>query len=181
MKWRKALFPLILTGLIIALSWPWLPTAGPEDSPDITLKTINGSAVALKELRGRPVLVTFWSTTCPTCLNEMPHLAELYRELSPRGLEIIGIAMYHDPPNRVLNLYRKRGIPYTIALDIDAEAARAFGNVRVTPTSFLIDPDGMIVYRNSGVMHMESVRLKIMDMLAGGNRSAPATGTGDTG
>ena len=59
MKWRKALVPLTLAGLIVALSWPWLPTAGPEESPDITLKTIDGSAVALKELRGLPVLVTF--------------------------------------------------------------------------------------------------------------------------
>ena len=181
MKWRKLLVPLVMAALVAALSWVWLPTAGPVASPDITLKSIDGRAIALKELHGRPVLITFWATTCPTCLNEMPHLAELYRELSPRGLEIVGIAMYHDPPSRVLALQRSRDIPYIIALDIEAEASRAFGNVRVTPTSFLIDPDGRVVYRNRGVMNLENVRRQILDMIAKHNRTAPESGSGETG
>ncbi len=74
--------------------------------------------------------------------------------------------MYYDPPNRVLKLQQQQDIPYTITLDVQAEASRAFGNVRVTPTSFLIDPDGRIVYRNSGRMHLEKVREKILVMLA---------------
>lgn len=181
MKPSRLLVPLLIAGLIAALSWLWLPTAGPAASPDITLQSIDGRTIALHSLRGRPVLVTFWSTTCPTCLREMPHLAELYRELSPRGLEIIGIAMYHDPPDRVLAVHRSRGIPYTIALDIQAEASRAFGHVRVTPTSFLIDPDGWIVYRNSGVMNLENVRQKILDMIARHKLTTPESGTVETG
>ncbi len=181
MKPSRFLVPLLIAGLVAVLSWLWLPTAGPVASPDITLKSIDGRAIALKDLRGRPVLVTFWATTCPTCLKEMPHLADLYRELSPRGLEIIGIAMYHDPPNRVLALHKSRGIPYPVVLDIEAEAARAFGDVRITPTSFLIDPDGLIVYRNSGVMNLENVRRKVLEMIAKHKRTAPESGTGGTG
>ena len=171
MKPSRLLVPLLIAGLVAVLSWLWLPTAGPVASPDITLKSIDGRAIALKDLRGRPVLVTFWATTCPTCLKEMPHLADLYRELSPRGLEIIGIAMYHDPPNRVLALHKSRGIPYPVALDIEAEAARAFDDVRITP----------IVYRNSGVMNLENVRRKVLDMIAKHRRTAPESGTGETG
>jgi peroxiredoxin len=166
MRRRKLVAPLGIIVLVAALGWLWLPKTGPVASPDITLSSIDGRAIALQELRGRPVLVTFWATSCPGCLREIPHLAELYRELSPRGLVVIGIAMYYDPPNRVLKLQQQQDIPYIITLDLQAEASRAFGNVRVTPTSFLIDPDGRIVYRNSGRMHLEKVREKILVMLA---------------
>ena len=124
MKATRILLPLFIVALVAALGWLWLPTAAPVPGPDITLRTLDGRAVSLRQLQGRPVLVTFWASTCATCLKEMPHLAELYRELSPQGLEIIGIAMYYDPPNRVLSVQRSRDIPYTVALDIEADAAR---------------------------------------------------------
>lgn len=181
MKLTGLLVPLAIAGLVAALGWLWLPASGPAASPDITLRSIDGRTISLNQLRGRPVLVTFWATTCAGCLKEMPHLAELYRDLSPQGLEVIGIAMYYDPPNRVLALHKSRGIPYTVALDVQADASRAFGNVRVTPTSFLIDPDGRIVYRNSGAMDLENVRRKILDMIAKRNRTVPESGAGVTG
>ena len=181
MKPARFLVPLAIAGLIAGLGWFWLPTAGPVASPDITLRSIDGRAIALNRLRGRPVLVTFWASTCTGCLKEIPHLADLYRDLSPKGLEVIGIAMYYDPPNRVLALQKSRDIPYTIALDVQADASRAFGDVRVTPTSFLIDPEGQIVYRNSGVMNMEHVRRKVLDMIAKHKRAAPESAPGETG
>ena len=83
-------------------------------------------------------------------MREIPHLADLYEEFGPHGLEIIGIAMYYDPPNQVVEMTRRSGIPYPIALDVRAEAARAFDNVRLTPTNFLIAPDGRIVRQKIG-------------------------------
>jgi peroxiredoxin len=95
----------------------------------------------------------------------MPHLVDLYRELSPRGLEIVAIAMHYDPPNQVLAMREARDIPYTVALDIHADAARAFGNVRLTPTAFLIAPDGRIVYHKTGELPFERLRQDIATML----------------
>ena len=117
-------------------------------------------------MRGRPVLVNFWATTCPGCVKEIPHLAELYRALAPDGLEIIGVAMAYDPPNLVIELSKARRIPYPIALDIKGEAARAFGDVRVTPSSFLIGPDGRIMHRKIGELDMDKLRSLLEDMLA---------------
>jgi peroxiredoxin len=181
MKLSRRLVPLAIVLLVGLMGWLWLPSFTPEPGPDITLSSIDGRAVSLKQLHGRPVLVTFWASTCPGCLKEIPHLAELYRELSPQGLEVIGIAMHYDPPNRVLSVHRSQNIPYTVALDIQADASRAFGDVRMTPTSFLIDPDGQIVYRNSGMMNMGKVRRKILEMIAKHKRPAPESGTGKTG
>jgi peroxiredoxin len=137
-----------------------------ERVPDISLMSIDGEELRLSAYRGRPLLVTFWSTTCPSCVREIPHLIQLYRELEPGGLEIIGITMAHDPPNQVLAMRKSQGIPYPVTLDIQADAARAFGNIRVTPTSFLIAPNGRVVERRIGLLDMPDMRREILAMIA---------------
>ncbi len=140
--------------------------------PDIHLHFIDGRKVELKSLLGQPILVTFWSTTCATCINEMPHLVALYNEFHQDGLEIIGIAMPYDPPNRVVALSEKRKLPYPVALDIAGLATKRFGNVSVTPTSFLIDAEGNIVQHKVGQMNVEQLRTDIKALL-----QTPATTT----
>jgi len=165
MKRKGTLLSLFALALLGTLGYLWLAPAGLKTSPDISLVTIDGEQLQLASLRGRPLLVTFWATTCPACIREVPHLIELYEELAPQGLEIIGIAMDYDPPNRVLAMRNARNIPYPVALDIHAEAARAFGNVRLTPTAFLIAPDGRIIYRKTGEMNMTQLRQDILGLL----------------
>ena len=137
----------------------------PSRAPDIHLNFINGQTVNVHSYKGKPLLVTFWSITCTFCLEEIPALTRLYNELNPHGLEIIGIAMSYDPPNRVIELSEKRKIPYSIALDINSNAEKAFGNIRTTPTSFLINSDGKIVQHNVGTMNMKKLRSKIKRLL----------------
>ena len=165
MKTREAQITLFAVTLLGALAWLWFAPASLKTSPDISLLTIKGEEIQLAGLQGKPVLVTFWATTCPGCIKEIPHLIELYDELAPQGLEIIGITMDYDPPNRVLAMSNARNIPYPIALDIHANAARAFGNVRLTPTSFLIAPDGRIVYQKTGTINMARLREDILGLL----------------
>ena len=112
------------------------------------------------------MLVTFWATTCAGCAKEMPHLVTLYEEFAPQGLEIISIAMSYDPPNQVLEMTKRKQIPYPIALDIDGSVANAFGNVTLTPTSFLIAPDGTIVKHKIGKMDMKKIKDYVIAMLA---------------
>jgi peroxiredoxin len=157
-----AVFALALFGL---LGYLWLTPSGLKQAPELGFTTMQGAEIQLAELRGRPVLVTFWATTCPGCMEEMPHLIELYRELQPRGLEIIGVAMYYDPPNQVQTVRERFQVPYPIVLDLRQEAAVAFGNVRLTPTTFLISPEGRIVKQKVGEMDMERVRRDILAML----------------
>ena len=133
--------------------------------PDISLHFIDGRKIEFNSLRGKPLLVTFWSTTCSTCIKEMPHLAKLYQQLNKDGLEIIGIAMPYDPPNRVLELTESRSIPYPIALDIEGVASKAFGNINATPTSFLIDSLGNIIQQKTGEMNIDQLRIKIKKLL----------------
>ena len=165
MKLKKTLITLFAATLLGTLTWIWLAPAGLKVSPDITLLTIDGEELPLASLRGSPLLLTFWATTCPGCIKEMPHLIKLYDELSPQGLEIIGIAMGYDKPSHVLSMRKARNIPYPVALDIHGTAAQAFGNVRLTPTSFLIAPDGRIASRRIGEMDMQKLRTSILALL----------------
>ena len=137
----------------------------PSKAPGIYLSFIDGQTVNVRSYQGKPLLVTFWSITCSLCLEEIPKLTELYSELNPYGFEIIGIAMSYDPPNRVVELSKKRKIPYSIALDINSDAEMAFGRIRATPTNFLIDTDGKIVQRNIGTLNIKKLRSKIKKLL----------------
>jgi peroxiredoxin len=137
----------------------------PNKAPDVNLNFMDGKKVNISSYRGNPLLVTFWSITCSSCLKEIPRLTELYNELNPYGFEIVGIAMSYDPPNRVIELSEKRKIPYSIALDINSDAEKAFGSIRATPTSFLIDPSGKIIQHNVGTMNIKKLRSKIKRLL----------------
>lgn len=146
----------------------------PRQVPDVAVTVIHGRVMSLAELRGRPLLVIFWSTSCAICLRERPLLAELYRELRPSGLEIVAVAVPWDVPARVAAVREREAIPFPIALDLDARAERAFGGIVATPTSFLFAPDGILVYRETGASDMEALRrtiLRILPRPTGADRS----------
>ena len=155
----------IALAVVLAVAAVWFMPAGLRQAPPLVGQTLDGRTLTLEQLRGKPVLVTFWATTCPSCIEEMPHLIELYRELNPKGLEIIGVAMTYDPPEQVRTLAKQRQIPYPIVLDAQGRIAREFDNVRLTPTTVLISPDGRIVHYRLGLLDLPKLRETIQEML----------------
>ncbi len=157
-----ALFALIL---VATLGYLWFSPSGVKPAPAVAVTALDGSRVAIDQYRGRPLLVTFWATTCPGCVQEIPHMVELYRDLGPRGLQVLAIAMDYDPPAQVANMAKQRQLPYIVAIDKDGAAAKAFGDVKLTPTSFLIDPQGRIVQQKLGDLDFAQLRQRIEGML----------------
>jgi peroxiredoxin len=123
---------------------------GPARIPAVSLTTIQGEKLTPADLRGKVVLVNFWATSCVTCVKEMPKLVETYRKHRDRGFETIAVAMSYDPPNYVLHYAEKNTLPFKVALDPVGAAARAFGDVSLTPTTFIVDKRGTIVKRYLG-------------------------------
>lgn len=154
--------------LIAILAYVWFTPSGLKPAPVLTVTTLTGESITLQQLQGRPVLVTFWATTCPGCVKEMPHLVELYNKLAPQGLEIIALAMAYDPEKQVREMVRLKQLPYKVALDSDGSAAKAFGEVKLTPTTFLINPNGRIVQQKLGEMDMQALHNRILGMLQKG-------------
>lgn len=122
----------------------------PADRPEARFPTLAGKSLALSDLRGRVVLVDFWATYCEPCIKEMPRLEKSYRRFAPRGYDVVAIALPADNPNRVADFARRAELPFTVGLDLDGAATRAFGDVQVTPTSFLIGKDGRILRKYVG-------------------------------
>jgi peroxiredoxin len=119
-------------------------------APQATFPTLGGERVALDSLRGKVVLVNFWATSCSGCIKEMPNLVKTWQKYHSQGLETIAVAMSYDPPEYVRQFAEKNGLPFTVALDPDGAVAQAFGNVRVTPTTFVIDRQGQIIQQYVG-------------------------------
>lgn len=169
MNSNKLLRTIIVLLIISGLAYVWLSPSGLQAAPSVTLQTLSGPQLKLSDWKGKPVILTFWATTCPGCIKEMPHLVELHEQLHAQGLEVLGIAMSYDPPNQVATLVKVRQLPYTIALDLDGKAAEAFGKIRLTPTTFIISPEGKIVHKKIGELNMKYVRSTIEQMLANKN------------
>ena len=122
----------------------------PAHAPQVAFSSIRGESLSLGELRGKVVLVNFWATDCPGCIAEMPRMVETFGKYHARGFEYIAVAMSYDRPDLVLDYARKNSLPFTVALDVKGEIARAFGDVRLTPTTFVVDKRGNIVMRIVG-------------------------------
>jgi peroxiredoxin len=137
-----------------------------EQLPRVTVHRLDRGTIDFAALRGRPVLVTFWSITCVTCIKEIPHFVELYRAYNHQGLEVIGVSGPQDLPHRVLEFVRDVGIPYPIALDVEAKAGKAFGGVYVTPTTFLFAPNGKLVFKKTGPFDKVHVARLVQEMLS---------------
>ena len=95
----------------------------------------------------------------------MPDLEALYRRLSPRGFEVVAVSMPWDPPDAVVRLARARALPYPVALDVNGVVARAFGDVSVTPTHFLIGPGGEVALRRTGALDFPGLDARLRSML----------------
>lgn len=121
-----------------------------QPAPAVAFTSITGEKVTTGDLRGRVVLLNFWATDCVVCVKEMPRLAQTYRRFASRDFEMIAVAMRHDPPNYVLRYTEQNALPFKVALDPMGELAKAFDNVRLTPTTIVIDKRGNVVKRIIG-------------------------------
>ena len=155
---------LLVAGCLLA-AFALRDHGAPYRFPPISISTIDGRNFDSAAIEGRPLLVTFWSTTCLVCLREMPELEALYRRLSRRGFEVIAVAMPWDPPDEVVRLARARPIPYPVALDVNGAIARAFGDVSATPTHFLIGPSGDVAFHRTGALDFAELEDRLQSML----------------
>lgn len=134
-------------------------------APAVTIVTLAGEKLALDSLRGKVAFVNFWATDCPTCIKEMPALVATQQKYQAQGYVTVAIAMAHDKPDFVASFVSQNKLPFIVAHDVDGKAAEAFGNIRLTPTSFLIDKRGNIVSRILGEPDFSKLNKQIETLL----------------
>jgi peroxiredoxin len=122
---------------------------GQQQVPDATFTLLSGQKVSTADLKGKVYLINFWATNCDTCVQEMPQMVKTYNRFKGKGLEFVAVAMNYDAPMYVANYSETRRLPFKVAMD-DGSAARQFGNVQLTPTTFVVDKNGKILKRYVG-------------------------------
>jgi thiol-disulfide isomerase/thioredoxin len=137
-----------------------------QPAPDLHLRSADGKAVSLAELKGKPILIDFWASWCPPCRTSIPALDGLYREFHDKGLEVFAINV--DERRKDADAFLA-GARYTMPIVFDSagETPRVAG-VYGMPTSFLVDRNGMIrfVHRGYSEKVLDSYRSEIAQLLA---------------
>ena len=164
-RWNKA--PLI-GALVAALAvGGYVAMTRTTPAPDVTFIDLKGQKVSTQSLRGKVVMVNFWATSCVTCVKEMPQMIDTYNKYKGQGLEFVAVAMQYDPANYVINFTETRKLPFTVALDSGGDIAKSFGDVTLTPTTFVIDKNGKIIKRYVGEPKFADLHKLLEKELAG--------------
>jgi thiol-disulfide isomerase/thioredoxin len=135
----------------------WRDTPGAEDEGavrrlwDLSLQTPQGAPLALASLKGRPLLLNFWATWCPPCVEEMPLLDGFFRQHAAKGWQVLGLAV--DQPSSVRTFLQKTPVAFPIALAglEGTELARSLGNLTGgLPFTVVLGPEGRVRQRRMG-------------------------------
>jgi peroxiredoxin len=142
--------------------------AAGDDAPASKFVLLDGSTTTTSDLKGKVTLVNFWATTCVTCVKEMPSLVSTHQKYRDKGYETIAVAMSYDQPAWVVNYAQSRQLPFKVALDNTGELAKNWGDVKLTPTTYLVDKQGRIVKRFVGEPDFAALHQLIEELLAKG-------------
>ncbi|MEW6707868.1 MAG: TlpA disulfide reductase family protein [Pseudomonadota bacterium] len=134
--------------------------------PDVPYTLLDGSSATTAQLRGKVALVNFWATSCTTCVKEMPQIVATHEKYKSRGFETLAVAMSYDPPAYVANFAESRKLPFKVAVDNTGNIAKSFGDVRLTPTTYVINKRGQIVKRYVGEPDFKALHALLEELLA---------------
>lgn len=139
---------------------------GRTAAPESTFVLLDGSSQTTADLRGKVTLVNFWATSCTTCVAEMPDIVATYDKYKGQGFETLAVAMSYDPPSYVVNFTETRKLPFKVAIDNTGAVAKAWGDVKLTPTTYIVNKRGEIVKSYVGAPDFTELHRLIEKLLA---------------
>ncbi|HEV2458763.1 MAG TPA: TlpA disulfide reductase family protein [Ktedonobacterales bacterium] len=142
---------------------PTAPTVG-HYAPEVTLLDLRDGQVKLSSLRGKVVVLNFWYAACEPCVTEMPALQRVYEQEAARGLVVVGIDT-SDDARTASDFIHRLGVTYPIWRDLGERAVVTY-QVVDTPTSFIIDRNGVIRYKQVGPFDQATVTRVTTALLA---------------
>ena len=144
----------------------WWDSGGAQAAPASTFVLLDGSKRTTADLKGKVTLVNFWATSCTTCVAEMPKLVATYDKYKARGYDHLAVAMSYDPPSYVVNYAQTRKLPFPVVIDNTGAVAQAWGDVKLTPTTYVVNKRGEIVKRYVGEPDFGELHRLIEKLLA---------------
>ncbi|MEE8285147.1 MAG: TlpA disulfide reductase family protein [Gammaproteobacteria bacterium] len=128
--------------------------------PGLRLEGIDGTVYDISRMGGKVVLVNFWATWCPPCVEELPSLQRLWDDMHPRGLEVLAVNAGEEtgPVNAFLESFRPR-LEFPLLLDRNGDAFSAW-KLFGLPTTFVLDKQGRLAFYATGPRPMDSKRIR---------------------
>jgi peroxiredoxin len=151
---------------VLAAAGAFFVAGASSAAPDSTFVLLDGSKKTTADLKGKVTLVNFWATSCTTCVAEMPKMVSTFDKYHAKGYEHMAVAMSYDPPSYVVNYAQTRKLPFNVAIDNTGTVAKAWGDVQLTPTSYLVNKKGEIVKRYVGEPNFAELHQLIEKLLA---------------
>ena len=162
----KKLIPAAALAIALAVGAGIYLNTGVSAAPASTFVLLDGSTKTTNDLRGKVTLVNFWATSCVTCVAEMPKVIATYDKYKAQGYDTLAVAMSYDPPSYVVNFTETRKLPFKVAIDNTGTVAKAWGDVALTPTTYIVNKRGEIVKRYVGEPDFAELHKLIEKLLA---------------
>ena len=143
-----------------------LTGCGQDNAPASSFVLLDGSKISTAQMKGQVTLVNFWATSCTTCVAEMPEIVATYNKYKGKGFDTLAVAMSYDPPAYVVNFSESRKLPFKVAIDNTGANAKAWGDVKLTPTTYVVNKRGEIVKRYVGAPDFAELHQLIEKLLA---------------
>ncbi|MEK9771551.1 MAG: TlpA disulfide reductase family protein [Nitrosomonadales bacterium] len=132
--------------------------------PTFKMTSINGEVFYSNHQENKITIYNFWATDCPTCIKEMPGLVNFYNT-NKANINLYAIAMFYDPPSRVLTFSTKNNLPFPVVIDYDKLIINNFPNVTLTPTTIIVDKQGKITNTIIGELNFSELSNQINNLL----------------
>lgn len=163
MKYLKPAFLFLFCLLLVSAPLHAARLLSPVDekpaAPDFTLNDSNGNPVSLADFRGRVLVINFWATWCPSCRKEMPSLDRAANWLKKYDAALIAINV-GEKPKQVNRYLAEEPVGFPILLDPEMKVATEWDAMRL-PVTYVIDPEGRIVYRALGSREWDAPELLV--------------------
>jgi peroxiredoxin len=132
-------------------------------APNFTLTTLDGKQMSLHDLKGKAVMINFWGTWCPPCRAEMPAIQAAYMSNKDKGFEVVSVNIRENEVP-VANFVSQYGLSFPIWMDKDRYVVKLY-KIGPIPSTFFIDPDGVIVKRIEGPLQISQLQYYIEQLL----------------
>lgn len=148
----------------VGLAWrkfqPQAVTPGVESELwALTFLTPQGQTLRMASLRGQPILLNFWATWCPPCVEELPLLNGFYKENVAKGWQVLGLAVDQQAPVQRFLAQSPLAFPVAMAGMPGLTLSKSLGNVSASlPFSVVLGVDGQVLHRKMGKLNQEDLQ-----------------------